>query len=206
MNDMRDVDHIINSYKEREIERGLTEKLRKNKNQIIDKSDLKEFKLLKDGKESYIFTTDQEIKCEIRTEDKVEKGRLVLFLEEIKKLEIYSKNITEESGDYIIKFKMGPLYLDESRYTISVYLDGEKVSEGLELEIKKGEKKFADHIVVRDPMEEGKFPKGHFYAFGDVENILEDYETGRSICVYSDYIDAEKIKEKYDKAKIIEKE
>ncbi|MFB6089247.1 MAG: hypothetical protein ABEK36_05705 [Candidatus Aenigmatarchaeota archaeon] len=204
MGDSKDVKDVLENYKESEIERGFSEKLKKRNEKVIKHSDtINNFQFLKSDKESYVFEGNDKLRCIINLKQKTKKLILEFFLEDEKKLEIYSKNIKNENGGYVAKIDIGPLYLDESRYNLAIRSENKKLIEGIEIGIKGDKKKFGDHILMKDPLNNGDFPDGKYFAFGNVKQVIEDFENGKSIYVYNDFIESEKIKKNYSKAKII---
>lgn len=203
-----DVSDIIKSYREGKEKKGQSMKLKRINSEIVEDNDrIEDFKAYDDGEEHYVFKRGKKFECEFICNEKPKKGTLVFFNDEEKKMIIYSKKIKKNDKNYKLVFEADSLILPESPYTLSLYFNGRKVISDLKIDLRKGENKFGQHIVLEDPMEECDFPSGRFYIFGKTEDIMKKFEEGKTcVTVFTEEsgIDIDSIKDRYEKGKIVD--
>lgn len=214
------IDDIIKELEEEKTIKGLNEKLRNRNKEIIKGSKKVEDIIITDGsEENCIFKPSQKFSCKliINSKNKPEKGKLRISNKETVKnvyeTKIYSKIVNKVDDDkYSVQFNWNSISLDPSYYDISIVLDDDKVIEDISIQVLESnntdELTTGDWIVLGDPINDNEFPSGKFYVFGDIENILEKYKKGNitvPVIFNNNLISIDKLKEKYDKGKIINK-
>lgn len=208
MSERNDISDLVDSYKEEKERKGQSKKLEQINSELVDRSDgIREFRAFNKEEESYVFKRGDHFRFEFLLDKEPIEASLEFFNGEEKKMVIYSRKIEEKDGKYELTFDIGSLLLAESPYSLTLRVDGKKVVEGLKIDVREGEEELGSHIVLEDPMEDCNFPEGKFYVFGDSKDLIEEFEKGKKCAtVFTEKagLDLDRIKEWYDKGKVIE--
>lgn len=202
-----DVSDIVEEYKEEVSKKSMSKKFKRYNQEILDKNSVvKEFKPNLGGEEKYLFETKERFTCEFLLTDKIEKGELVFISNDEAKMNIFSKKITKKGQDYRIKFEANSLLLNESPYFLALFSEEKELIKGLKIEVRDTGRKFGKRVILEDPSSDLDFPRGKYYVFGEFDNFLEDFESGKECAtIFRDQLGLEisQLKDRYDKGKII---
>lgn len=207
MSDEMDISDVIESYKKEEERSGVNKKLtEKNTKKIRKNEEVDDFRAYKDDEENYLFRIGEDFRCNFLVDKEIKTGKLIFSTSNEVKMVIYSRKVTQENGKYKVTFSTGPLLLQESPYFLSLEENGNTLIEGIEIELKKGEKRYGESLVLKDPFTEGEFPEGKFYIFGEADNLVKKFREGEEcVTVFHEEsdLDLDDLKEEYEKAGII---
>lgn len=210
MSDTKDINEVLDAYnKKREIEDTDEEYSEENKEIIENIGEIVSLEISDGEKEKHVFKRGESFNCEVVLKEKGEKAKIGFsFLEKKRNkflFTVHTKDITEGDGNFKVNFNVDRLPIPVSPYLLSFYVDGEELVSGLMLEVmEEGDKVFGDRILWAEGEED--FPEGKFYALGDVENIVEEFNNAeKCVSVFSNpnSMLLQKAKETYEKGRII---
>ncbi|MFP4117166.1 MAG: ABC transporter ATP-binding protein [Candidatus Aenigmatarchaeota archaeon] len=203
---------VVNEYKEFLRRKGKTEKLKKKKQEIIKGSDQNIKFYDKNYNETYIFRRGEYLGAEVKFTDSYSNAKVVFRgkLDDREKLIVYSN---EGVGEW--NFNLNKVCLHEGAYKVSLYGNGRKILEGIEVEVIEGDSVCPDLLSVPDPENKEKHLQDKLYVFAKDEDVgealknrefLPVYTTGFSLSdiswTYTDAVIADNCLEKLDEVPV----
>lgn len=174
---------IVESYemhlKNKELKGYNEESLRRMKDHgIVD------VKFYRNGEESWVFRTGDRFEAWLKFKLKKKPSSFFLSFVNEKRVKFYSKRM----GNNKVEFSVNSFPLEKGKYR--VFVGGEEVMgyRNLEVMVWEGKASNDGRVFSEDLSLDGKV-----YAFGkNCGRILEDFEKGRTLVVFSDIEDASK--------------
>lgn len=196
-------EEVVKRFKEGAVIRSEREKLKKHNDNVLEQHDL-ELELKNSEGTSPVFNQGGNFQLKIKKTEQAGQGNVSLERNGKTLLKIFSKPEEVEGGN-ICNFSTDNLRLPEGNYGLKFGSTDGEIINNLKIKIVEGHEDFGNYVLVSDDLDGQDFPQGTYYAFGEVENIIQRFNEGSSIPVYSIHtVDLGQIKEEFEKGKQIE--